>query len=184
MPKYWYDNQYGKATSYSIFAVKFKFGTIIILFAFWLALSHYLTPLLLSFGIISCLLTIYIIYRMDIADHEGKPLPLISIRILPFHGWLIFKILQSNIAVARLALSPKVNLTPRVLRVSTKGMSDMERITYANSITLTPGTLTMEVEDDYLNIHALNDESAEDLATGEMERKVRSVVIHSKQGAI
>ena len=85
---------------------------------------------------------------------------------------LLKEIVLSNIAVARVILDPRLPIHPRILRVEASQKTDVGRVTYANSITLTPGTVTLDVRDGKLLVHALTTGSAEGLLTGEMDRRV------------
>ena len=155
--------------------MKFRIGPIIFLILFWLLLSGYYSVFLLSLGVLSVLGVKLIVNRMDIIDHEGQPILHFSMGFLSFHAWLLWKILQSNFIVARMILSPKPNLNPKLIEISTKEMNDLERVIYANSITLTPGTLTTDVSDERIQVHALSDATADDLLSGEMARRIRAI---------
>ena len=159
--------------------MKFRIGPVIVLMLFWLMLSGYYTVLLVVLGVLSVLGVKLIIDRMDIIDHEGQPILQFSIGLLFFHAWLLWKILQSNFIVARMILSPDPKLNPRLIELPTEEMNDMERVIYANAITLTPGTLTTDVSDERIQVHALSDATANDLLTGEMGRRV--LAIRSRQ---
>ena len=159
--------------------MKFRIGPVIVLMLFWLMLSGYYTVLLVVLGVLSVLGVKLIIDRMDIVDHEGQPILQFSIGLLFFHAWLLWKILQSNFIVARMILSPDPKLNPRLIELPTEEMNDMERVIYANAITLTPGTLTTDVSDERIQVHALSDATANDLLTGEMGRRV--LAIRSRQ---
>ena len=82
------------------------------------------------------------------------------------------EIVLSNLAVARVILDPKLPIHPRILRVPAGQRSDLGQVIYANSITLTPGTVTLDVRDGHMLVHALTTESAKGLLTGEMDRRV------------
>ncbi len=148
--------------------------------AFWLALSGYYTGLLLGFGAISCAFVCFLALRMDIADQEGHPVYLVSWRIIPYLGWLIKEILSSSVTVARFALSPKLRIEPAVAALDARQMNEVEKVLYANSITLTPGTLTLDVADDRLIVHTVQHDLLNALKRGEMASKVLKTTIHPK----
>ena len=130
------------------------FGLGAILFGFWLALSGHYTPLLLGFGVGSCVLVVYIATRMDVVDHEGVPLHVMG-RVLWYLPWLLKEIFVANVEVAKVILDPKLPISPRIVLFHGSQQTDLGRAIYANSITLTPGTITTGVEGQEFQIHAL-----------------------------
>jgi len=160
--------------------MKFIFSPILLLVLFWLALSGHYTALLLALGAVSCVGVQLIAKRMQIIDHEGYPIHLISWRIVPYWIWLIKEILLSTMAVAKLILTPKDNLRQSVARLPATKMSDMEKSIYANSITLTPGTLTLEIDQSHIEVHTLRDDMLTMLQRGEMADRVRTLKNKSK----
>lgn len=139
------------------------FGLGAILFAFWLALSGHYTPLLLGFGVASCLLVVYLSHRMYLIDEEGVPIQA-AFRVMLYLPWLLKEILIANIEVARVILSRDMKISPRMVTFHGSQQTDLGRFVYANSITLTPGTITTGVEGQEFEIHALR---AADLETDE-----------------
>lgn len=133
------------------------------LFVFWLALSGHYNSLLLSFGIASTVLVVWLSGRMDIVDEEGVPYQ-IWFRTLLYLPWLLKEILVANLAVAKIILDPKLPISPSIVVFHGSQATDIGRALYANSITLTPGTITTGVEGQEYEIHAL---SAADLETDE-----------------
>ena len=142
------------------------FGLGAILFGFWLALSGHYTPLLLSFGVGSCALVVYLSMRMDVVDAEGVPLQVTG-RFLAYLPWLMKEIFVANLVVAKVILDPKLPISPRMVVFHGSQDSDLGRAIYANSITLTPGTITTGVSGQEFEIHAL---SAADLETDEEQQ--------------
>jgi multicomponent Na+:H+ antiporter subunit E len=143
------------------------FGLGTILFGFWLALSgHFDSPLLLGFGVGSCVLVVYLSVRMDVVDHEGVPYHVFG-RILAYIPWLMKEIFVANVEVARVILSPTPRISPRIVVFHGSQETDLGRVVYANSITLTPGTITTGVEGNEFQIHALR---AADLETDEEQQ--------------
>ena len=124
------------------------------LFLLWLLLSGYFEPLLLSFGIGSCALVAYIAWRMDGVDRAGFAI-LLSVRLIPYVIWLVGEIFRANVRVARIILTPRLPISPIVVPFRAHQKTDLCKVIYANSITLTPGTITTGVEGDMLRIHAL-----------------------------
>ncbi|WP_135078074.1 Na+/H+ antiporter subunit E [Terasakiella sp. SH-1] len=143
----------------------------VFLYAFWFLLSGHTEPLLLVFGAISCTLVVYIARRMDVIDHEGHPSH-ISIKIIPYWIWLCWEIVKANVDVAKVILSPKLPISPVMFKAKASQKRELGQVIYANSITLTPGTVTVGLEDGVLEIHALTKEGAEGVLTGDMDRRV------------
>ena len=145
------------------------------LFGLWLLLSgHYDSPLLLTLGVISCIAVVFIAQRMDVIDHESVPLQ-VRFGFIGYLAWLTKEIVLANIAVAKIIISPSLPLGPLLFRIKTSQKTDVGRVTHANSITLTPGTISVEVEDDGIVVHALTGDFASDTANGEMDRRVTAV---------
>jgi multicomponent Na+:H+ antiporter subunit E len=141
------------------------------LFALWLLLSGHYEPLIIGLGAASCIFVALIALRMDVADREGHPVHL-TWRSLIYWPWLAWEIVKSNIEVARLVLDPALPISPRVIKVKASQAEDLGRVIYANSITLTPGTVSIDVRRDTIEVHALTKSLAESLETGEMDRRV------------
>ena len=143
----------------------------VVLYTLWLLLSGHYEPLLLTLGALSCLLVVVIALRMEVIDHESHPLHLTP-RLPLYWLWLLWEIVKSNLVVARLILTPTLSISPTVVRVTATQRSDLGRVVYANSITLTPGTVSMSLDDHQIEVHALTRELAEGLEAGEMDRRV------------
>ena len=146
------------------------FGLGVILFGFWLLLSGHYTPLLLSFGVGSSVLVVYLSMRMDVVDREGVPLHLGG-RLWMYIPWLLKEILVANVVVAKIILSPNMKISPRMVVFHGTQQTDLGRVLYANSITLTPGTITTGVEGQELQIHALTAADLETNEEDEMDRR-------------
>ena len=145
-------------------------AAIAILFAFWVLLSGYFTPFLLAAGLGSAIAVFLLARRMRVLE-DGFPIGL-GIPALTYWPWLGWEIVKSAWAVSRIILSPRLPVSPVFVRVKPTQRSALARVTYANSITLTPGTITVEADDDEFLVHALTQAGAEDLAGGEMDRRV------------
>lgn len=149
-----------------------RLSLAVILAAFWLALSGHYTPLLLGLGAISIVLVVLLADRLGIIDHEGRPLQLL-LRAPRLWVWLGGQIAQSAWRVTRIVWSPRMRLNVAYRSVPVTEMSDLERVTYANAITLTPGTLSVTVGEHAIEVHGLEAQSIEQLGDGEMARRVR-----------
>jgi multicomponent Na+:H+ antiporter subunit E len=144
------------------------------LFAIWVLLSGHYTPLMLLFGVLSTLFVVFLATRADLIDRETQPV-LIKPSVLFYWVWLGREIIKSNIDVTRRILSPGLPISPTVFTVRAGQKTELGRVTYANSITLVPGTVTMDVDGDVFTVHALTREAAADLKRGEMNRRVCDV---------
>ena len=150
-----------------------KRGSILFLalFGVWLLLSGHYTTALMTYGALSCLGVVLLVAHLGILDDEALPAHL-GIRPLLYGPWLLKEIVVSNLAAAKVILSPSLPIHPRILRVDASQKTDVGRVTYANSITLTPGTVTLDARGGKLLVHALTTDSAEGLLSGEMDRRV------------
>ena len=149
----------------------FPISLWLVLFIFWFLLSGYLEPLLLALGMVSCTIVVLIAKRMYTIDHESHPIHL-SLKIPTYWLWLGWEIIKSNIAVMKLVWNPAMPISPTVVRVKASQASDLGKIVFANSITLTPGTVSMNVVQNEIEVHALTQEMADDLQAGLMDRRV------------
>jgi multicomponent Na+:H+ antiporter subunit E len=144
---------------------------LLALFAVWLLWSGHLEPLLVGFGAASSVLVVLMMARLRTIDSETVPLSLAK-GAPAFLPWLTWQIMKSNWDVARRILMPHIPISPRIVRVRAGQRTELGRSIYANSITLTPGTVAIDLEGDEITVHALTAESAADLATGEMDARV------------
>ena len=151
--------------------MRYIFSLAVVLSLLWLGMSGVYKPLLYILGAGSVAFVVWISKRMDVVGVEHNPV-LYCWRLPVYWLWLLWEIVKSNIEVSRAALLPRKLVRPRVLKVPMKLGSAVGKVTYANSVTLTPGTVTLLLEEDYLEVHALLESSAASLESGEMERKI------------
>ncbi len=142
-----------------------------LLSAFWLVNSGHYTTLLIFFMVVSVCFVVLLCQLMDLVDGESQPLNL-TFTIPTYWLWLIREVVLSNIAVAGHVWKGSDSISPRLFMVTANQKSDLGKVIYANSITLTPGTVSADLEGDRITVHALTDESAASLLTGEMDRRV------------
>ena len=146
----------------------------VILFAGWLLMSGHYTPLLISLGVVSCALAVVLAHLIGATDDEGLPLHIFA--GLPVYlVWLLREIVMSNIATGKIILFGKAR--PTLFTAAATQRTPAGIATYANSITLTPGTVTIEMDansDDGhdLLVHALDQSFADDGESGQMARRV------------
>ena len=143
----------------------------IVLYGLWLLLSGLYSPLLLGFGAFSVSIVIVIALRMDIADREGHPIHLTP-KALLYWPWLGWEIVKANVDVARCILDPRLPISPTLVRLNASQKSELGIVIYANSITLTPGTVSMDIERGRIEVHALTRATAKSLQRGDMDRRV------------
>ncbi len=145
------------------------------LFATWVIFSGFFEPFFLISGAISCLIAIYFARKMNVIDKDNKPLLLKA--SLPFYTlWLTKEIFVScmNVAILMWRIDPKISPTLSWVRAGQK--SEVGRVTYANSITLTPGTTCINIEGNMMQVHALEKDSIKDLEAGNMDKKVKGAI--------
>jgi multicomponent Na+:H+ antiporter subunit E len=147
-------------------------GAICVLFAFWLLLSGHYAPFLVSVGFLCALAVTLFARRMAMLDHEGHPLHLAPRALLVYWPWLLKEIVKSGWAVSRLILHPRLPISPTLVSVRSTQKTDVGRVVFANSITLTPGTISLEVGHGEILVHALTRAGAQELAGGDMDRRV------------
>ncbi|MCL0095144.1 Na+/H+ antiporter subunit E [Dehalococcoidia bacterium] len=146
------------------------FWLTLILFGFWLLLSGQMDIMHLGLGLVCSLLVALFSHDLLIKDSEGTFRPLvILIRFIPYLGWLVFQIIIANINVARLVLDPRLPLRPGIIKLNSRLKSDVAQTTLANSITLTPGTMTVDVVGGDFYIHCLAIEDEEKILDIERE---------------
>jgi len=146
-----------------------------LLAVFWIINSGHFDFLLLSFGVLSVAIVIVVNRIITRVNEEYHPPIILSLR-LPFYIlWLVKEIIKSNIDVIRCIWQRKPAIEPRVIRVKASQETDLMRVLYANSITMTPGTVTLEIEGDEFTVHALTRASREGVESGDMDRRVRSL---------
>jgi multicomponent Na+:H+ antiporter subunit E len=142
------------------------------LFAFWLVLSGMFTPFLLAAGLVTSILITALAWRMEVTDSEGHPIHL-ALGALFYWPWLAGQIALSGWQVTKIILHPRLPIKPALVRFRPSQHTTVGLVTHANSITLTPGTVTIEAAHDEFLVHALTREGAQSLADSEMDRRVR-----------
>ncbi len=147
------------------------------LFILWLLLSGYLdNPLLLGFGALSCALAVAVARRAQRIDPETLHLRwYLNLHLPRYLLWLLREIIKSNLNVASRILNPKLPVSPTLIRLQPSQRGELGQVIYANSITLTPGTVTTYLSEGRLEVHALSEEGATALRQGEMDRRVSAI---------
>lgn len=152
-------------------------ATFCILFLFWIFMSGQLDWWHLSWGVLSCILVAAISH--DFLFKGGKSNGKIfkeSVFFVAYVPWLLYQIIQANMYIAYLALHPKMPrlIDPHIIKFKTILKKDFARVTFANSITLTPGTITVLIKDDHFFVHAIDKKVAQSLP-GKMEQRIASI---------
>ena len=147
---------------------------ILTLALFWWINSNYSNPLLLSLGAGSIMLVLYITQKMDVIDQETH-LVRLNANMLRYMLWLVKEVILSNISVVKHIWMGNKSISPTLTTIDTRQCSDINKVTYANSITLTPGTVAIDLIDDQITVHALHESDIETLKAGEMDRRVREL---------
>ncbi len=152
-----------------------------LLFATWMIFSGLFDAFHLTLGVISCAIVTWM--SSDLL-FENRTIPFMSrirqgVRLGGYCFWLLWQIVLSNLHLFRLAFSSREALQPHIVRYETELKSDFEKYLLANSITLTPGTVTIKIMGDTFYIHAISDIAAEGL-DGEMERRIAHIFADGK----
>lgn len=143
-----------------------------LLAVFWLVLSGHFEPLLLALGALSVAVVGWLARRADLDQHYGVTLSF-ALRLPWYLLWLGGKVFASALTVVRKVWSPRPDLQPVVAPIPARDLPELSQVVYANSITLTPGTLSMYLDDDRIDVHSLEQSGIDDLREGAMLGKVR-----------
>jgi multicomponent Na+:H+ antiporter subunit E len=153
----------------------------IFLFSFWVVLSGNFQVKYLVIGVFASGLVTYLtnefIYKARSVE-RGSGIGYImkrAVRLILYLPWLILAIMKANIKVASILIKPRMPIDPVLLQFETKLSKRVSLVTLANSITLTPGTITVGLEKGKYIVHSLTRECAEDLETGVMQNKVARI---------
>jgi len=143
----------------------------VLLYAFWILMSGYFTLFLLGAGAAASLAVVWFAHRMDLADREGHPVHL-AWSALTYWPWLVREILKSALDVSKVILDPRLPASPTVVSFRPRQKTVVGLVTHANSITLTPGTLSVEVGPERFVVHGLTRASAQAAVDSDMDRRV------------
>ena len=149
------------------FLIKHTLSLYAILLALWLGLSGQTSVLMLTLGLVSVTIIIYLSVRMDRIDREIYPAHM-TILTLRFWLFLAREIVVANIDVIKRIFRPGKSISPQMLEVPLTQKTDVSRVIYANAITMTPGTVSVDLDKNTVTVHALSTEAADDLRSGRM----------------
>ena len=142
----------------------------------WMLLSGMFKTLLLVLGVISVGVVVYFSLQMEVLMHRGQPVFIRFVEVVRYWGWLLLEILKSNYAVTKALLDPELPIKPTLRRVQATPNTELGRVIYANSITLTPGTTAINfTRDGAILVHALHESSLDELEEDVMARHVRDM---------
>jgi len=148
----------------------------LLLAAIWLILSGRLDPIYLFWGFLSIAFVMWLSHRLDdipLAENEPYGTTRVIIpRLIVYVVWLVGEIIKSGVYVAYVVLHPKMPIQPMIVRFTSKQPNVLARVILGNSITLTPGTLTLDIDGSRFTVHALTRDTEEGLVSGEMEARV------------
>ena len=146
----------------------------VLLVVAWVLWSGMFKPLLLVLGFFSCVLALYVVTRMGHFETQIFT-PSYNLRILGYWLWLLREVVKSSIEVAQVVLSRELRVNPLVIELNVDAFDQNDQALIGNSITLTPGTLTIDIDDGRLLAHALTSDGAASLRDGEIEKRVAAL---------
>lgn len=154
-------------------------GQVAFLVGLWLLLSGKMDVFHVGSGVLAAVFVVWLDRKLGSATlRNGEPSLRLHVgRALLYLGWLGWQMLLATWQVGRVIVSPAMleKIDPKLVRFRSRQPQAVARVVLGNSITLTPGTLTVEVEEDVFLVHALTRDSADSLREGTMQRKVAGV---------
>lgn len=149
---------------------------IVTLVALWFVLSGLFKTQLLILGFLSVALVAWLAVRMDVLEHRGQPVYVRFLHIIGYWGWLFLEIMRSNLAVIKMVIDPSLPIKPMIRRVKATPDTEIGRVIYANSITLTPGTTAINfTPTGEILVHALHEDSLHELEEGTMADHIKAL---------
>ncbi len=146
------------------------FGLLVLAWFLW---SGMFQPLLIGLGVLSCALTLIVVQRMGYVTSELSAV--FNTRLLAYWLWLGKEVVLSSLEVARVVLNPKLPISPRVVRIRANATQPFAQALLGNSVTLTPGSVVLDVHEGYLTIHTLTEDGAQSLEAGDMNGRVAAL---------
>lgn len=141
---------------------------------FWVLLSGFFTPFLLSAGAASALAVVWLSHRMRLLE-TSRPGLKRGFGLVGYGIWLLAEVVHSSWAVTRLIVNPRLPISPTLVRFQPKQRTEIGLVIHANSITLTPGTITIEAEPGHFVVHGITRDSAAGVLDSEMDRRVTAL---------
>ena len=149
--------------------------TAIAMFIFWILLSGEFTFILITSGVVASLIVAYLSHDIFVGKADLKTETGRVFKFIVYIPWLLWEIILANVEIAYLVLNPKPLIDPQLVHFKNDLKTDLGIVTLAHSITLTPGTVTVEANREEFVIHAIWQKSAEGIIGGEMQRKVKKI---------
>ncbi len=149
--------------------------TTIVMFLFWILLSGEFTFILITSGVVASLITAYLSHDIFVGKADLKTETGRVFKFIVYIPWLLWEIILANVEIAYLVLNPKPLVDPQIVRFKNDLKTDLGIVTLAHSITLTPGTVTVEANREEFVIHAIWQKSADGIIGGEMQQKVKKI---------
>jgi len=148
------------------------FGAIIVFLGLWLLLSGIYKPLTVGLGVVSTLAVVFILTRMNSIDEDRVEIEIKPVGFLLYQGWLLVEIAKANWVVTKIILAPSMPIKQHLFSIPYTQKSDLGQVIFANSITLTPGTVSVETEPGQFLIHAVAYSNDDKAALADMDRRV------------
>jgi len=145
-----------------------------LLISAWMLWSGQLKLQLLMLGAFSCILVSYITHRMRYFDNDVFERRF-GMRLLGYWLWLAREVVRSSIEVARVIMDPRLPISPQIVDITASVDHPVDQTILGNSITLTPGTLALDLRGGVIRVHCLTRAGAEELFAGEMNRRVAAL---------
>ena len=150
----------------------------VVLFALWLLLSGHFGAFLLSLGVLSCVFVAWASEKLGLFSKDFSTLKFI-LKVPGFLPWFFIEVVKSNIDVSLRILHPKLPIEPNIMTLDASQHSDLATAIYANCITLTPGTYSLDLDENNIEVHSLTKVLAKNLQTGEMNRRISALESNS-----
>ncbi len=147
------------------------------LYAIWVLLSGKIDAFHLGIGLAGVMFLLWLDSRLEPLAPPEMQVRIHPLRWIAYALWLLWQMLLSAVYVARVIINPKRHLDPQMVRFESIQPNDIASVALANSITLTPGTLTVDLKNHVYLVHALTGRTARDLLTGSMQARVAHVFI-------
>ncbi len=147
-------------------------GTGLVLFALWLLMSGIFEPFIIGLGLASVLFVLFVTGRMDAQDNDIVELALHPLRFVKYLAWLMTEIARANWAVTRIILARDMPIRQHLFKTPYTQKTDVGQVIFANSITLTPGTITVETEDGHFLVHAVSWSEDDPDALADMDARI------------
>lgn len=147
-------------------------ATAAVLALVWVLWSGHFEPLVVGFGVASVILTVFVGSRLHVIDEEGEPMGIFLVRFPVFVLWLAGQILQANLQVARIILNPRLPIGSHLIRLRASQKTELGKVIHANAITITPGTVSLDLRDDVILVHALDHSLASEDDSGKNDAMI------------